>query len=465
MSSTLLTLSEIELATLSSISMTTSPAASISDDSHILVLPDPTENEVSDYPEGGLKAYSVVFGSFLGLIANFGIMNSVGAIQAYIATHQLAGVNASTVSWIFSIYMSLSFAVGILVGPYFDARGSFRLLAGGCVLEFIGFMGVAQSRTVWQFILSLSICVGLGNALCITPLVSVVSHWFLVKRGRANGIATIGGSVGGIVIPLMLAALYPKVGFPWAIRILGFFCLCCMVSATILAKERFIQADEIAQEATPSGKRKFLAQTKGFLNFSALLDLKYSFLIGGAFCAELALMSMVTYFATYAIAQGMSESSSYVLLTIFNATGVLGRLLPGFLSDTFGHYNVMILMLIGVDLSMFLMWIPFGSNPTLLYAFAAVCGFFSASILSLTPVCLGTITPIHKFGARYGLLYFFVSIGNLFGIPLGAAIIGDGSQRNYTMFSLFCGILALAGTASWTISRYCIVGFKINVKL
>lgn len=465
MTSTLVSRTDVELNSLGTVvSMPVSPAGSISDDSHILVIPESTDAHIDEFPDGGLKAYSVVFGSFLGLIANFGIMNSVGAIQTYIATHQLAGVNASTVSWIFSIYMSLSFAIGILVGPYFDARGSFRLLACGCVLEFVGFMGVAQSRTVWQFILSLSICVGLGNALCITPLVSVVSHWFLVKRGRANGIATIGGSVGGIVIPLMLGALYPKVGFVWAIRILGFFCLCCMISATILARERFIKADEIAQE-TPGTRRKFLAQSKSFLDFSALKDMKYTFLIAGVFCAELSLMSMVTYFATYAIAQGVSESASYILLTIFNATGVLGRLLPGYLSDIIGPYNIMILMLIGVDLAMFLMWVPFGSSATVLYVYAAICGFFSASILSLPPVCLGSITPIHKFGARYGLLYFFVSIGNLFGIPLGAAIIGNGSQRNYTFFALFCGAISLVGTFCWIASRYCIVGFKINVKL
>jgi hypothetical protein len=33
------------------------------------------------YPEGGLRAYLVVFGSFCGLLAALGIMNTVGLYQ------------------------------------------------------------------------------------------------------------------------------------------------------------------------------------------------------------------------------------------------------------------------------------------------------------------------------------------------------------------------------------------------
>ena len=43
-------------------------------------------------------------------MATFGTLNSVGAIQAYIATHQLSDVKTSTISWIFSIYTAISFA-------------------------------------------------------------------------------------------------------------------------------------------------------------------------------------------------------------------------------------------------------------------------------------------------------------------------------------------------------------------
>ncbi|KAK6462102.1 major facilitator superfamily domain-containing protein [Scheffersomyces coipomensis] len=432
---------------------------------------DPNRNQNHDFPEGGWKAYSVVLGSFLGLTACFGTLNSVGAIQAYIATHQLSGINTSTVSWIFSIYSFVCFAVGILVGPLFDRKGTLIPLIGGTILIFGGLMATADCKTVWQFILSFSFCVGTGNALCINPLVGVISHWFLKKRGKATALATLGGSIGGVVIPLMLRSLYPKVGFPWAIRIFGFFCLICLISSILLSKERIyhrnhVTADDEDDDNVYANKySKILASTKNFMDFSALKDLKYAYCIAGVFCTEVSLMSILTYYTTYAIAQGVSESTSYILLTIFNSSGVLGRILPGILSDKLGHFNVMIIMLFGMAVSQLVLWLPFGGHVGVLYAFAVICGFFSASIFSLTPVCLGAITPVHMFGQRYGLLYAIVSTGNLFGVPLGAAIIGKGTKHQYDMFALFCGVIALTGLFCWTASRYYIVGTKINAKI
>lgn len=429
-----------------------------------------SDNPEVYYPEGGIRAYSVVFGSFIGLVATFGTINSVGAIQTYVSTHQLAGIKTSTVSWIFSIYIALSFANCMVVGPLFDVKGALIPMIVGTLMIFGGFMAVANCTTVVQFIFALSICVALGNSLTITPLVGVISHWFNLKRGRALGLATIGGSVGGIVVPLMLESLYDKVGFVWAIRIMAFFCLACHIIAIVLCRERISLGNVNSSNSNDTDQNKndlltSLIQIKGQFEFKALLDMKYLFCIIGTFFTEIALLSMVTYLATYAISKGMTESKSYIILTIFNATGVLGRLVPGILADKLGHFNVMISMLIGFSLSMLLLWLPFGSNHRVLYAFTAICGFFSSSILSLTPVCLGGITPVHKFGQRYGLLYFFVSLGNLFGIPVSAAIIGKGSSHNYDMFALFCCIFGVVGTCCWYISRFFIVGSKLNVRV
>ena len=89
----------------------------------------------SAYPEGGLRAWSVVLGSFCGMTSSFGQMNSVGVFQDYLSTHQLRGYSAGSIGWIFSIYIFLSFFCGIQIGPVFDARGPRLLvLAGTCLI-------------------------------------------------------------------------------------------------------------------------------------------------------------------------------------------------------------------------------------------------------------------------------------------------------------------------------------------
>lgn len=85
------------------------------------------------YPEGGLEAWLVVFGSFCAMLAALGTMNTIGVYQAYVSTHQLSNYTESEVSWIFSMYSFLSFFGGVQVGPYFDAKGPRLLVFVGSV--------------------------------------------------------------------------------------------------------------------------------------------------------------------------------------------------------------------------------------------------------------------------------------------------------------------------------------------
>lgn len=426
---------------------------------------DPDEAAL-EIPDGGWKAYSVVLGSHLGLIVNFGVLNSVGAVQAYVSKHQLAGEKVSSVSWIFSVYMCLPFLLGALVGPLFDRHGSTLLLCASTVLLVVGIIALSFSKSLVAFIFSLSICLGVAHALAITPLISLLSHWFLRNRGKAIGLASLGGSVGGTIWPLVLQRLYSTVGFAWAIRILGLACLVALILSICLVKLRV--RDERAPldpKGVSSKKQQVFDDLRNLLDLSPFQDSRFTLVVSGVFFTEIALMSILTYLASYALAHGFNEQDALMLLTILNATGIPGRYIPGYFADKYGNLNVMVLMLFGFCISVLVVWLPFGGTTQGLYAFAVLCGFFSSSILSLTPVCLGSFTPVNIFGRCYGLMYTISSTGILFGIPVGSAIISDGSVENYRKFTIFCGMFALAGFSQWVACRYLFVGFKLNVKV
>ena len=88
-----------------------------------------------EYPEGGLRAWMVVFGAWAGMCACFGQMNSIGTFQAYISANQLKQYSPSAVGWIFSLYVFLAFFCGIQIGPIFDARGPRVLVFLGSILN------------------------------------------------------------------------------------------------------------------------------------------------------------------------------------------------------------------------------------------------------------------------------------------------------------------------------------------
>jgi hypothetical protein len=87
-----------------------------------------------DFPEGGLKAWSVVVGGFCGSFSVFALINSTGVLLEYLQTHQLRDYSSSQISWIFGVELFLTFFCGAPVGPIFDAYGPRAMVFTGSIL-------------------------------------------------------------------------------------------------------------------------------------------------------------------------------------------------------------------------------------------------------------------------------------------------------------------------------------------
>lgn len=190
------------------------------------------------YPEGGTRAWLVVLGSFSGMVAALGIMNTIGVYESYLARHQLASYSTSSIGWILSIYVFLAFGAGLVIGPIFDVHGPRWLLFAGSILIILATFLLGVCTAYWHFILVFGILAGVGTALIFTPTIAAVGHFFYEKRGNATGVAAMGGAIGGIVFPLMLQDLFPKVGWGWATRIQGFVFVVLLVLANLLVRSR-----------------------------------------------------------------------------------------------------------------------------------------------------------------------------------------------------------------------------------
>lgn len=411
-----------------------------------------------DLPDGGSRAWIVVFGSFMGLIPVFGMINSLGAIQSYVTKHQLKEVNPSAVAWIFSVYLALSFLSCVLAGSYFDRNGTRAPLYVGTVMYTGGLMATANCKTLWQFILSFSILSGTAAGILTTPLIGCVATWFLKKRAIATSIATIGGSIGGVVFPMLLRRLYDISGFQWAIRTLAFVCLFCLTCAIFFARERKrIKSDRFV--SFPDAFKWYLTSSFGWRYF---FEYKFLFLALGVAFTENSLTASAN-FTSYSMAQGNSQSESYTLYTTFNAIGILGRFIPAYLADKyFGAFNVMIATISIATLINFVMWLPFGNHLGVLWAYTLLYGFTTGTILSLAPACIGQISKTDDFGKRYSMAYLLESLLTLLILPMGGLIIGEGELKNYNHYIIFVSFLMVAGVICYSISRCLCVGLTIS---
>lgn len=160
-----------------------------------------------------------------GSTANFidGMTNSFGVFQEYYTyTHPIhTAVDATSISWIGSIQYTLCPLLGCIAGPLFDAGYLKSLIGIGGGLYVFSLMMTSIATQYWQIILAHGLGVGLGMGIFFSPSVSTLSHHFQRSKYRtvAYGLQATGSSIGGIVYPIMMRALIPKLGFGWAMRI------------------------------------------------------------------------------------------------------------------------------------------------------------------------------------------------------------------------------------------------------
>lgn len=417
-----------------------------------------SEEEVT-YPEGGLGAWLVVLGSFMGLVAGLGMMNTVGVYHSYIAANQLKGYSESSISWIFSMYVFLSFFCGLQIGPIFDAHGPKVLVIVGSVLLCASSFLLGLCTKYWHFFLCFGVLGGLGTSLIFTPAFAAVSHFFLVKRGNATGIAAAGGSLGGVIFPLALQRLLPSVGFAWATRIVGFVNVFACVVMCLLIRSRL--PPKPGQSVMP--------------DFRIFRQKSYLLLTIGIFMMEWALFIPITYLTTFASSTGaLSPAFSYQLLAIFNAGSCIGRWAPGYLADKFGRFNSMIAALAICSACCLTFWLPASLlTPTspaeasaikaLSIVYAVIFGFASGSNISLTPVCVGQLCDTSEYGRYYATCYTIVSFSTLTGIPIAGTLIQAAGGRYWgvVIWTAVCYVVA-SGCFVW--SRALQVGWKLGVK-
>jgi MFS family permease len=403
----------------------------------------PIVDPEDDFPEGGLRAWLVVASACLILFPSFGLMVSIGTLQDYWAQHQLSHMTSRDIGWIPSVFVYLSLALGVWVGPLFDRYGPRWIALGGSA----GFLSMvfllAECKTYWQMMLCCGILGGLSAALLATTSLAVVAHWFKERRGLTQGIAMMGSSFGGLIIPLTLRSTFPKYGYAWSLRIIGFMFLFCFILGNILMKARIPPAPA--------------TQKKAIISLSIYGDLRFSLFTMAVFGFEIVLFGALGILPTYAtLSTSFPPETSFYLISILNGVSCLGRLLPGYVADKIGRFNTLIIMIIFTLILMLALWLPFGTTSlAALYSFAALFGFGTGSWAALTPSCVGQLCRAEEFGRYYGSMYFVASLATLICIPISGELVESVGPQS--MVAFFCAILGLS-LVSLLFSRWACLG-------
>lgn len=169
------------------------------------------------------------------------------------------------------------------------------------------------------------------------------------------------------MIPLVLRATFPKLGYTWAVRIVGFIDLACLIAANILVRPRF--------PPSPDARKAKIFSVELFGQPA------FSFFTASLFGIEFVLFGALGILPTYAnFSTNYPLGTGFYLIAVLNGVSSIGRIVPGFVSDLVGRFNVLGVMMVATLLIMLVIWLPFGqSSLVALYIFVAFFGFGTGS--------------------------------------------------------------------------------------
>ncbi len=286
-----------------------------------------------------------------------------------------------------------------------------------------------------------------------SPAIASIGHFFDKRRGFATGIASCGGSLGGVVFPLMLSSLFRSVGFDWATRALGFLFLLLLLVANLLLRSRL--------PLQPLSRANIVPDPRIFKDVTFLIVTIAIFLI------EWGLFIPLSYLSSFALSIGLEPAHSYQLLAILNAGSFFGRWAPGLLADKIGRFNTMILMILLCLVTILAFWLSAAlvsdihRTKALLIVFCLLFGFASGSNISLGPVCAGQLCETKDYGRYFATMFTIVGIGTLVGIPIaGEILLKNGGS--YVGLIGFTGASYATGLGFFVWARVRVVGWGVG---
>ncbi|EKD19316.1 uncharacterized protein L3040_009243 [Drepanopeziza brunnea f. sp. 'multigermtubi'] len=396
-------------------------------------------------PDGGFKAWLIVFFAHQAGFNSFGFINAYGVLQSYYVS--ALELPPSTVSWIGSLCAFLMLFTGTFSGRLSDAGYFPQMLMMGTVIQIAGFLGASFSTKYWQILLAHGVCLGVGGGLVFVPAMSIAGTYFQKKRPLALAFCAMGNSIGGLVFAAILQQTIPKLGYEWAMRICGLLVMASSIPSNFVMRPMKLRRVKIP-----------------IIEWGAFREIEYSFLSTAMFLTYLGLWVPVFYLGSFGKnIIGISTEKAASLILIINGGGIAGRVLPALLASRLGPLNLMIPLTFLSGVILFC-WASVHSYKDIII-FDVFYGFIMAAGQGMLPPSLGSMTKDRsKMGVRMGMVFTICGISLLIGQPLAGALIeANGGQYLYTQ--MYGGASMILGALFMFAARVRVAGWDLAVNV
>jgi MFS family permease len=331
---------------------------------------------------------------------------------------------------------AVSYSYGVVLAPIGAEFGATRLqlmlgitastLASGVLSPFLG---IAMDRFRLRFLaLAGSVLLGAGLALlarvqsmqqvvvvyllCMAPAMTLIgpmlvstllARWFLRRRGTAMGIAALGTSVFGLLVPPLLQFGIDAFGWRSALSIAGAAMFLLAAPAALLLddhpRDRGLAPDgDPAGAAVPSPAPPTDSSSTAAI-FAQPAFWYVALTLGLLFSVYSALMSNLV---PHAIGQGHTAARAALLMSAIAVCGMLGKLVFGVIADRIDLRRGLAAAIVLVIASLGLLLLDGGY--AVLLAASVLLGFAAGGMLPVWGALMAVLFGAANYGRVMGLM-------------------------------------------------------------
>jgi MFS family permease len=346
------------------------------------------------------------------------------------------GITYVAAATIMTAYFWTYALVQVPVGVLADRLGPRRMMLVFLSLLVAGVVAFPLSRDYTQSLVTRSL-IGLGAAGVWLPGLRLIHEWFPPQeRGRATGLFSAGGGIGGTTALMLVPILAEHFGWRW-----GYAMTLIPLLTTLALIYLLVRPGPLAERRSPAAaSRGTTAVLKDVLSVAALWPINMAVLFSyGAFFA------LVTFLPAFLVRQeGLTPGRAGLVTGLITAGTVVSWPLAGFISDWVGRRKVIYLFSQGMcvlSCLAFALLIP-GTG----WAGAALVALFTGFMLGglVTPfVMVVELFPADLIGTASGVVNTFCFAGSLL-IPVLVGKILDMSDSFPVAFTACAAFEAVA---------------------
>lgn len=352
---------------------------------------------------GMFFGWRVVAGAFVGMVLANGMFTYAFTVLVDPIRKEF-GASLEQVMYGLTLGTFFGLLVGPLTGVLIDRYSVRYLMTLGCLVTAAGLYAISTAQSIGTFSLLVGVTMSLSLAMVSSMSGSaVVSRWFTSRRGKALGIASMGSSFGGVIIPALLTWWVSQYGWRCALQYLSLtagLVVMPFIWATIRNSPGEVGLHPEGMEAPPLSPGTKLTRSLGMAD---IIRMRPFWLIGLSmgmvFAAFAAVMANL---APYAARLGIGEASISTMIAVLAVGGMIGKFAFGTAADKVNlklglwaaHF------LLGTAFLIMLLEPPF---PLLLVA-SACFGLSTGGLLPVWNAMVVKIFGVDSFGRTMGAM-------------------------------------------------------------